>query len=252
MVVSEQPRVGKAWSPCGRRENWQDYYTVRPAVSDYAHYWGQVVDPDGRLRQRDTEQERLQYLADTWEEIDYVNQLCALSVLDVGAGLGWFLGAVECEHKAAVEIAPEAQAKLRTQGLQLYGNLADVPSNAFDCIIAHHVIEHIADPAGAINHIRRALHPGGHLVIATPDFGSPCAVRFGKRYRMLHDPTHCSLFTLESMHRFLRDHGFTIHRVSFPFPARYATAETMARWNDTQGVSPPWPGNWMTFFASRT
>jgi hypothetical protein len=53
------------------------------------------------------------------------------------------------------------------------------------------------------------------------------------------------------MHRFLRDHAFHIDDVRFPFPARYATAENFARWNDTSQVSPAWPGNWMTFYCTR-
>jgi hypothetical protein len=90
--------------------------------------------------------------------------------------------------------------------------------------------------------------------MSTPDFASPCAKRFGDHYRMLHDPTHVSLFTLESMHRFLRDHGFRIDDVRFPFPERLATAETMERWRrgPVDGEwSPPWPGNWVTFYASK-
>jgi SAM-dependent methyltransferase len=118
-------------------------------------------------------------------------------------------------------------------------------------VMCYHVIEHVADPIEFIGDIRRVLRPGGWLILGTPDFASPCAKRFGDNYRMLHDPTHCSLFTLESMHRLLRDRGFTIQDVCFPFPERYATAETFARWNDTGSVSPPWPGNWMTFYCQR-
>jgi len=109
----------------------------------------------------------------------------------------------------------------------------------------------MADPERELFEIRRVLKKGGWLVLGTPDFHSPCAVRFGENYRMLHDPTHVSLFSLDGMSRLVRDFGFTIEDVRFPFPERYATAETMARWLDTSQVSPPWPGNWMTFFCRK-
>ena len=89
------------------------------------------------------------------------------------------------------------------------------------------------------------------MILGTPDFASPCAKRFGDSYRMLHDKGHVSLFTNESMHRFLIDNGFTIDEVRHPFPEEYATAENFARWNDTSRMSPPWPGNWMTFYARK-
>jgi SAM-dependent methyltransferase len=120
-----------------------------------------------------------------------------------------------------------------------------------DLVVCLHVIEHLSDPILAITEIRRILKPGGWAIISTPDFDSPCAKRFGDNYRMLHDRTHCSLFTLESMHRFIRDHGLEIRDLKFPFPERYATLGTFSRWADTSKMSPPWPGNWMTFYCVR-
>ena len=120
-----------------------------------------------------------------------------------------------------------------------------------DAVVCYHMIEHCKDPIFAIAEIRRVLKPGGWLILGTPDFDSPCAQRFGDNYRMLHDDTHCSLFTCESMHRFLKDGAFDIQEVKYPFPDRFATAETFARWHDTSKMSPPWPGNWMSFYCQR-
>lgn len=229
----------------------QDYYLLREAVADYSDYWGHATDPDGCVRTRNSEEERLRFVDDTQYLIDRVNALQPESVLDFGAGLGWLLDEIDAPCCEAVEISPQAVEHLTKLRYTVYSDLADVKSSMFDVVIAHHVIEHLVDPLYAMNHMRRILKPYGTLVLATPDFASPCAKRFGENYRMLHDKTHCSLFTLESGTRMLRDLGFKIQDVVFPFPDRYATADTFMRWNDTSKTSPPWPGNWVTWFAKR-
>lgn len=251
MVITKQPRP-KAWAPCGKRENWQDYYVVREASADYSDYWGEKIDPDGKTRQRNSEAERQQFLADNVEQIKFINDLMPVSVLDFGAGLGWMLSAIEASYKVAIEIAPEAIEVLRQAGTVVHQCIRQVPSNSVDVVICNHVIEHLDDPIEAVGQMRRVLHKDGWLVISTPDFGSPCAARFGENFRLLHDKTHCSLFTLEGLMRLLRDQAFDIRKAAFPFPERYATAENFMRWNDTSKVSPPWPGNVVSVFAQRS
>lgn len=253
MLVTSQPRIRKDWVPVGKHQV-QDYYVSRPCVASCADsgYWGSVVDPDGIVRDRLSEPERLRYVGDMAEELAFLRTLTPGNIIDIGCGPGWLLDAIGSAWKRlGMDIAPEAQAEMERLGIISVPELEMVKDQWADVVVAHHVIEHMADPLAEIGHMRAILKPGGWLVLGTPDFGSPCAVRFGDNYRMLHDPTHVSLFTLESMHRFLRDNGFTIHDVKFPFPSRYATPDNFARWNDTSKVSPPWPGNWMTYYARR-
>lgn len=252
MIVRGQRRVKPDWAPYGKTEVWQDYYHVRStSAADHSAFWQPQADPDGVVRDRNTELERLQYLADIADEIAFIKQLQPTTVCDFGAGLGWLLAELDCQCKLAVEIAPDAARKLEADGVTVFDRIADVPSNSCDVVVAYHVFEHIVDPIDALRHVIRILHRKAWLVLGTPDFGSPCAVRFGERYRLLHSPTHVSLFTLESMTRMLRDYAFDIHDIRFPFPERYATAETMARWLDVSRVSPPWPGNFVTWYAQR-
>jgi 2-polyprenyl-3-methyl-5-hydroxy-6-metoxy-1,4-benzoquinol methylase len=198
-----------------------------------------------------SEQERLQWLEDMEYELEWLRSLDPTSIVDVGCGPGWLLRAMLDIWKIGVETCEGATAEVWRHGITCVGSTDDLPAGSFDVVVCYHVIEHMRDPERELCQMRKLLRKGGWLLLGTPDFHSPCAVRFGDNYRMLHDPTHISLFTLESMHRFLRDYGFTVHDVRFPFPDRYATAETFARWNDTSQVSPPWPGNWMTFYAQR-
>jgi 2-polyprenyl-3-methyl-5-hydroxy-6-metoxy-1,4-benzoquinol methylase len=260
MIVTRQPRRVEGWRPLKATSQSQDYYWQRDCPEDLSDYWEPKADPDGNLRDRFSEAERFQYLGDMADEIEWLTgeareDLRNDSILDVGCGPGWlidYLGQTGAWcYWSGVEPSEACRdyRKERT-GHTTYSTLDEARGN-YGCIICHHVIEHVPDPCDMLQRIRNRLVPGGKLLIATPDFASPCALRFGGNYRMLHDQTHISLFTLESMHRFLRDNGFTIDRVAFPFPERYATADTMERWSDTSQVSPPWPGNWMTFYCTR-
>src|SRR5690606_21592077 len=99
---------------------------------------------------------------------------------------------------------------------------AEYPDQHFDLVVIYHVIEHVQNPQKLLKEIRRILKPHGWLILGTPDFDSGAARRFGENYRMLHDTTHISLFSNDSMHRFLRDHGFRIEWVEYPyFETRY-------------------------------
>jgi 2-polyprenyl-3-methyl-5-hydroxy-6-metoxy-1,4-benzoquinol methylase len=247
-----QPRTDTRWSPVGRTMNRQDYYTSRPVECGYEDYWGTVVDPDGNVRQRISEEERRNYLENVAEELAFIQGLPPGKILDVGCGPGWLLDAVGPSWmRLGMDIVPEAMAEMDRLGIISVPELEMVNDDWADVVVCYHVIEHIADPIDFIGDIRRVLRPGGWLILGTPDFDSPCAQRFGDNYRMLHDKTHCSLFTLESLHRFLRDQAFTIQHVRFPFPRRYATPENFARWNDIGKVSPAWPGNWLTCYCQR-
>lgn len=249
MITSLQPRIKSHWAPCGKRENVQDYYTTRVAPVEQSDYWEPKCDPDGRVRDRLSETERLQFLEDNAYLVQAINERQPQVVLDFGCGPGWLLSAIQADRKLGIE--QSSLATSATAGIEMRDDIANVGSEFCDVVICHHVIEHLADPLYYLDHLRRVLKRGGLLVLATPDFASPCAKRFGAKYRMLCDATHISLFTLESCSRMLRDKAFKILDVVFPFPDRYATPETMERWRDTSQVSPPWPGNWMTFFAVR-
>ncbi len=122
----------------------------------------------------------------------------------------------------------------------------------FDIIICHHVIEHIPHPHPGlfINKLKDLLKTGGLLVLATPDFDSGAARLFKNNYRMLCDKTHVTLFSSDSMHRFLIDNGFNIIDVEYPyFDTEYFNKQSLMRLFDVQKKSPPFYGNFITFYC---
>jgi SAM-dependent methyltransferase len=48
------------------------------------------------------------------------------------------------------------------------GRLDEVPDADYDALLASHVIEHLANPLGALAEWQRVLRPGGHLLLVVP------------------------------------------------------------------------------------
>lgn len=216
-------------------------------------YWGVVEDPDGGVRDRRKEREL--FLEDAAEEIAFLRALAPGRILDVGCGLGFLLSALqESWERHGVEVSEFATQHAAEWGAIHHGELssAGYPDAYFDVVVLYHVIEHMPDPIAALRKVGQILKPGGVLLIGTPNFDSGCARLFGARYRLLHDRTHISLFNADSVHRLLRDHGFVIDRVEFPyFETRHFTRENLLKMFDNSSVSPPFYGNFMTFYAHK-
>jgi SAM-dependent methyltransferase len=229
------------------------YYASIPAreVSYEEGYWGVIVDPDGKRRDRAAERD--QHLSDLATELSYISELPGGRVLDIGCGLGFLLSALDQRwERYGIEVSAYAAERARSYGEIFTGPLLDCPfvEGSFDLVVMYHVIEHMDAPEANMIKLRKLLKPGGKLILGTPDFDSGCARRFGLNYRLLHDPTHVSLFSADSMHRFLRDHRFKIERVDFPyFGTRHFNSESLRRLFETDRISPPFYGNFMTFYC---
>jgi SAM-dependent methyltransferase len=129
-------------------------------------------------------------------------------VLDVGAGYGFFLEALEQAGYEAdgMEISPHAaeQAKQRTRG-RVVQQGAEEPfpfaDDHYDAITLLDVIEHLQDYPRALASCRRCLKPGGKLLVITLNAHSAARPLLGKRWAWYQDSTHIHMFTP----RMLRD-----------------------------------------------
>ena len=86
---------------------------------------------------------------------------------------------------------------------------AELPHEAFDCVVMGDVIEHLPDPGRALDRVAGLLRTGGVLYLALPDAGSRVARLLGARWWSVL-PTHVQYFTGASISRLLTDHGFTV------------------------------------------
>jgi 2-polyprenyl-6-hydroxyphenyl methylase/3-demethylubiquinone-9 3-methyltransferase len=98
--------------------------------------------------------------------------------LDVGCGAGLLteplarLGAAVTGLDAAPENVAAAQLHAEGQGLAIdyrAGSVEDLADDRFDLVCSMEVIEHVSDPAAFVAGLKRAMAPGGLLLISTPN-----------------------------------------------------------------------------------
>jgi SAM-dependent methyltransferase len=152
------------------------------------------------------------------------------ALLDLGPWVGFLLAEAKRRGWApVVGVEPSAFAAayarerlgldVRTDDLMT----ADLPAGGFDAVVLGDVIEHLPNPAAALDRVAGLLAPGGVVVLMLPDAGSRLARAMGARWWSVI-PTHVQYFTRGSMRRLLQRCGFEVlHLGTAPkaFTVRY-------------------------------
>jgi SAM-dependent methyltransferase len=149
-------------------------------------------------------------------------------LLDIGCWTGSFVEAAQARGWEASGIEPSAWAvgEARAQGLEVSrGGIEDIdaPDGSLRAVVLCDVLEHLEDPAGAVERVASLLEPGGALYLTVPDAGSRLARAMGRRWWSVL-PMHLQYFTRASMLLLLAGHGFEPARVGTHtkvFTARY-------------------------------
>jgi 2-polyprenyl-3-methyl-5-hydroxy-6-metoxy-1,4-benzoquinol methylase len=142
-------------------------------------------------------------------------------VLDVGAGYGFFLAALEragyeangleiSEH-AAQEARKLTRAEIRVQGAE---EAYPFPDDTFDAVAMLDVIEHLRNYGTALRHCHRVLKPGGKIFVITLNAGSLARPLLGKRWAWYQDPTHVHMFGARMLREGLTQAGFTLEELT--------------------------------------
>lgn len=149
------------------------------------------------------------------------------SLLDIGAGTGYFARTMKQQGWTVDAIEPEEKARAFARskfGLDIHPNahLDEFDERSFDVITLWHVLEHISALHEAWQTYRRLLRPGGKLIIAVPNRLSYDAAHYAGRWAAYDAPRHLWHFAPSDIRRLASLHGFTLDAVRpMPFDAFY-------------------------------
>ena len=215
------------------------------------NYHDIVVDPDGKkrnlLKERKFKLKQLKYI------LSYLKKQKPGKLLDVGCGHGWLMSGLNNKwNKYGIDISNFASKSASRYGKIFTGDLENFREKKFDFITALHIIEHHQKPEKLIKKIYKILKPGGTLILETPDFDIGAARRFGKNFRLLKDKTHISLFSQDSLIRFIRDNKFKIFQINYPyFDTPFFNKKNLLRIFNKKKISPPFYGSVITIFCKK-
>ncbi len=135
-------------------------------------------------------------------------------LLEVGSGAGLFLRAASRDgwEPAGVELSPEGSSFARERlGLDVRTERAEAMSFAaasFDTAVMFDVIEHLFDPRAVLEATRRALRPGGLLVVTTPNFDALSRYALGVAWAVLNPFEHLYYFSETTLTALLESCGY--------------------------------------------
>ncbi len=99
-------------------------------------------------------------------------------VLENGCGIGMYVTKLMPHTQAVIGLEYDFERAVEAhqnspQILNAAGEGLPFPTERFDLILSHEVIEHVQDDAAAVREIVRVLKPGGRVVIFCPNRGYP-------------------------------------------------------------------------------
>jgi len=89
-------------------------------------------------------------------------------VLDFGCGEGTLLRAFQCARRLGVEVNPVARAQAKTNGVEVFETLAEIPAGSVDLAVSNHALEHVFSPVQILRDLATKLKLGGKLVLVVP------------------------------------------------------------------------------------
>ncbi len=169
-------------------------------------------------------------------------------VLDVGCGRGAFV--MECLDRG-LEAEGQDLAVFKSKGdLVFAGGKVDqsvedhfhsgpieecsFPTDHYDAVTCHDVLEHVPDPMPFLAECKRALKPGGWFILDFPDF------REARHWKPIE---HLWLFGVEELTECLKRAGFDVRYMTRPVPGKLCFYSTKAAVKRPSILLPPGIGD---------
>lgn len=135
-------------------------------------------------------------------------------LLDIGAYTGVFVQVARTRGWAAEGLEPSSWAAeiAKSNNIPVQHGLlesTDFPASTYDVATMWDVIEHLVDPAKALQQTFDVLKPGGYAVVHTMDIESRFARVMGERWPWLMQ-MHIIFFSKHTLHKMLEKTGFQV------------------------------------------
>jgi SAM-dependent methyltransferase len=141
------------------------------------------------------------------------------SVLEIGSAYGFFLDFVKDRFAKVMgtDVAVEGVEYAQSQGLDV--RLGDISrmdlDDSYDLVCLWDTIEHLAHPEEHLQIVSDRTQPGALIAVTTGDIGSPLARARGRKWRLIHPPTHLHYFSEKTLTKFLERYGFKVVHSSY-------------------------------------
>lgn len=137
-------------------------------------------------------------------------------ILDVGCGSGGLLRRMQrYGFSDLTGVDPYAAAEVHTPGLQILRGDLSAAQGRYDLIMFHHVLEHLADPSGALAKARGLLTEAGRILVRIPVAGSRACREYGEHWFNLDAPRHLMIPSVPGLTALARRAGLTIAHTEF-------------------------------------
>jgi len=170
-----------------------------------------MYSPDGRWGRTHSDDRRdgpsssrylVRLFAPVRPAFDIAHPAPGSAVLDFGCGSGEILDVLQDLGWTTYGIEPAAK-----QAFVRHRELRDIPSSAtFDLAVAHHVLEHVADPLGILRALFASLKPGGLLFVSVPRLDTLAQHR--DYHYCINDRAHIVSYTTDAMAALMGMAGF--------------------------------------------
>ena len=137
-------------------------------------------------------------------------------LLEIGSAYGFFLDTVRRHFESAegIDITDagtlHARERLGLDVVQADFLAHDYGARKFDVVCMWDTVEHLREPQRYVEKIAAHTDRGALLALTTGDIESMNARLRGRRWRLIHPPTHLHYFSPATVGRMLGRHGFEI------------------------------------------
>lgn len=151
------------------------------------------------------------------------------SILDIGAGTGYFLRFMQQRgwQVTGIEKSEQARQFARDEwNLELLpaAQLADLPAQSFEVVTLWHVMEHLQNLEYTWKRLTELIRSGGLLVVALPNPASYDARHYREYWAAWDVPRHLWHFEIPHIRQAGEKHGFRLEKIQrMPFDAFYVS-----------------------------